>query len=203
MQNNPTTQKRVLIVHNGSPHAGRIIEICQAHGLTTDKVFWEEFKAVDIDHDLIILTGGHEIPVSDHNQQYAQEIAAIRGADVPIIGICLGFELIAKAFFCDLVCMPERETRKLKITKLVDDPVFENVGEIVGFEAHRWIVPQVSSDLIALAKSEDGIEAIKHKTKPIYGFQFHPEESREDDCGMKLFENLFTMLRMGELQPTE
>ena len=46
---------------------------------------------------------------------------------------------------------------------------------------HRDCVIKTGSKVRITAKSEDGtIEAIEHETKPIYGFQFHPERMRGD-----------------------
>jgi anthranilate/para-aminobenzoate synthase component II len=44
-----------------------------------------------------------------------------------------------------------------------------------------------------LATSKDGIEAIKHRTKPIYGVQFHPS-LLSDNEGYKTLENFLKLI---------
>ncbi len=108
----------------------------------------------------------------------------------------MGFELIAKAFGSDLKQMAKNKKCEMPISILVDDPVFAGIDKISAYENHQWKVNDISDVLITLARSQDGIEVIRHKTRPIYGFQFHPEESNYDDCGIKLFENIFTLTRI-------
>lgn len=43
------------------------------------------------------------------------------------------------------------------------------------FESHRWAVTNMHKDFEVLAESNTGIEVIKHKSKPIFATQFHPE----------------------------
>jgi len=43
------------------------------------------------------------------------------------------------------------------------------------YEGHRWAVTEAADPLIPLAYSATGIEAVRHKDKPILGLQFHPE----------------------------
>jgi len=188
-------QKRVLVVNNGSNYTEKIVEICQRHNFVVDEVNWESFKYHNLPHDILILSGGHQVTVQDHESEFSEELQLIRKSDKPTIGICLGFELIAKAFGSNLSCMPQNEKRELEVSFLVEDPVFEGIDRLVVYENHQWKVDEVSKELIPLASSKDGIEVIKHKTKPIYGFQFHPEESTENDCGIRLFENIFTLVR--------
>lgn len=194
---NPLAQKRVLIINNGSHYTERIVEICQRHNYIVDEINWESFRYHDLTHEILILSGGHQVTVQDHESEFSEELQLIRKSDKPIIGICLGFELIAKAFGSNLSCMQQNEKRELEVSFLVEDPLFEGIDKLVVYENHQWKVEKVTGSLIALASSKDGIEVIKHIHKPQYGFQFHPEESTENDCGTKLFENIFTLVRLG------
>jgi GMP synthase-like glutamine amidotransferase len=191
-------QKKVLIVNNGSRYTEKIVEICQRHNFCVDEIDWESFRAHTIPHDILILSGGHQIPVQNHETEFTYELDFIRNSEKPIIGICLGFELIAKAFGSNLACMPKNEKNELSVSIVADDPIFEGIDKLVVYENHQWKVDVVSNVLLPLATSTDGIEIIRHKTKPQYGFQFHPEESTEDNCGIKLFENIFSLLRIGQ-----
>src|ERR1035437_9317342 len=48
--------------------------------------------------DIVILTGGHGDPILWHKKSYAKEAELIKKHKGPIIGICLGFELIAHVY---------------------------------------------------------------------------------------------------------
>ncbi|MEI6144754.1 MAG: gamma-glutamyl-gamma-aminobutyrate hydrolase family protein, partial [Candidatus Berkelbacteria bacterium] len=75
-----------------------------------------------------------------------------------------------------------------------NDPIFANISNLKVYESHRWIVKKVGEDLLALAKSEDGIEVIKHKNRLIYGVQFHPEMLADDTCDQTIIKNFLTLI---------
>ena len=65
------------------------------------------------------------------------------------------------------------EKRVLKIKKLGADPILKGLPEsFLVFENHRHVVTSVSHELIPLAISRDGIEMVKHRSKPIWENQF-------------------------------
>ena len=64
---------------------------------------------------------------------------------------------------------------------------FDNKEEVFVYESHRFVVDKVSEDIEILATSNDGIEFFKHKNKPIYGLQFHPEMFVDKTQGKEIF----------------
>ena len=61
-------------------------------------------------------------------------------------------------------------------------------------EHHSWVVKELGKELEALAISRYGIEADMHRTKPIYGTQFHSEIKWRND-GYKCLENFLQMIK--------
>jgi len=97
----------------------------------------------------------------------------IREEEKPILGICSGAYLIALAFGCKLKrCL---EIGAVEMRKTAEDKLLENLPKrFEGFCLHNFAV-ELSKEFKALAKSKKCVEAFRHKTKPIYGFLFHPE----------------------------
>jgi anthranilate synthase component 2 len=124
-------------------------------------------------YDLVVLSGGHTDPVLDHEREYAEELKIVRSGEVPVIGICLGFEIIAYAFGSNLIRMKRKEHGPLAIVP--EAPLPFTLRDEPEFESHFWCVTQLGADLVPLARSKDGIEIIQHRTLPLVGFQFHPE----------------------------
>ncbi len=76
-----------------------------------------------------------------------------------------------------------------------DDPIFHDIQS--PFQATRYhslsIDPiNLPQDLTVIAQTEATIMGIKHKSLPIYGFQFHPEAYLTHD-GQQLITNFFNV----------
>ncbi len=99
----------------------------------------------------------------------------------PLLGVCLGMQAIAMHFGGKLINLPavvHGQPRQLIISD-PPDPLFREIpqGSSVGLY-HSWAVEAstLPECLEATALSDDGIlMAIRHKTLPVRGVQFHPE----------------------------
>ena len=99
----------------------------------------------------------------------------------PIIGVCKGMQAINVFFGGTLTSVENHfyteKNARHKITNLKNSfllPYFNKTIEVNSCHVEKLDV--VAKSLQVCAVSEDGtIEAIKHKTLPIYGVQFHPE----------------------------
>ena len=172
-------QKKILIVDNHSVHieelkrlfGGYEIDVCDCDDFTTEKA---------ADFDVIMLSGGSHVFAADQTKKaYEVEIDFIHNTEKPVIGICLGCQLIAKAFGgtlkkletgCHGINEIEMENRKYQV-----------------FESHNYGIDTLPNELKIIAKSVVGTEIIKHKTKEIYCFQFHPEVHPRKTDGKKIF----------------
>src|SRR6185369_3924313 len=114
--------------------------------------------------------------------------------DIPIIGICLGFELIAHLLGAKLSKLPVRRINNIKIFPVQKDVILEGMASPRVYQGHVWRVTDLPPELICLAASKDGIEIVKHKKKPIYGLQFHPEKDRHNNDGPAIFHNIVAQL---------
>lgn len=70
------------------------------------------------------------------------------------------------------------------------DPLFEGVPtQSIVWESHNDEVTVLPKDFLLLAESENcKIQAMKHKKKPFYGLQFHPEVEHTE-YGELIFKN--------------
>ena len=111
---------------------------------------------------------------------------------IPILGVCLGHQVIGQAFGSKII-----QSKKLmhgKTSKIISNKIgiLKNLPK--EFEATRYhslIIDKknLSKDLIITAETQDGIiMGIQHKKHNIHGVQFHPE-SIKTKFGMKILEN--------------
>lgn len=184
---------KILTIDNGSSYLEKLKSLVSNHSQTI-KTYSEIVLTDKNDFDLIILSGGHSFPVVGHESDFAKEINLIRTTSTPILGICLGFELIAYSYGAWLEKLDSKENKVLELYPTVEDPIFKNLDHIKVFENHRWVITKESDKLIGLAMSKDGIEIIKHKQKLIYGFQFHPEMFDDKTQGDELFANFMKIV---------
>ncbi len=141
----------------------------------------------------VILSGGTGNPYEPLN--LTSNFVALMNFNVPIMGFCLGHEIIAVSYLGRIRKLPEYHSKKESITILQpDDPIFEGVAqeEILLQKKHSYHVSELPACFINLGKSEAcPYEIIRHKEKPIYGFQSHPEVS--GDVGIQMMRNFLKM----------
>lgn len=144
----------------------------------------------------IILSGGKGNPFEPLN--LTTNFVALRNFDVPVLGLCLGHEIIAVYYRGRIKKLPEYHGRKemVTITK-PEDPIFNGLGksEVSLMKRHLYHVSELPADFESLATSDAcSNEIIRHKIHPIYGFQSHPEGSGLD--GMIMIKNFLKICKI-------
>lgn len=95
---------------------------------------------------------------------------------VPVLGLCFGHQVIAKALGADVVQMDEYEIgyRPVEITK--DSELFEGINSVeYPFNTHQDKVIDMPEELEPIAETDMSNQGFEHSEKPVYGVQFHPE----------------------------
>jgi GMP synthase-like glutamine amidotransferase len=95
---------------------------------------------------------------------------------VPVLGICFGLQYLNVAAGGTLAQLPTtRKEPAWPIEVLEDDPLFAGLTAPRVAENHRWLVERPAPGYQLVARSQDGIEALRHRELPRVGVQFHPE----------------------------
>ena len=111
-------------------------------------------------------------------------------ADFPVLGICAGHQFMARFFGGTVKPSINPEFGKVELRIVKKESLFDNVPEkSIVWESHNDEVSIIPKDFILLAESENcKIQAMKHKSKPFYGLQFHPEVEHTEH-GEQIFKN--------------
>lgn len=151
------------------------------------------------DPDAIVLTGSnYMLTKSDTRLVFAPEIDMIGKLRIPILGICFGHQLIGTAFGSQVIDLGQT-IRAVKDVRIVArDPVFEGLPETIKVsESHRQGLAKLPVGFQLLAESSTcKVEAMVNRTRPTYGFQFHPERSDEENpYGRTIIQNFLKIAR--------
>ena len=122
----------------------------------------------------IILSGG---PSSVYDAGAPRCDPAIFQLGIPVLGICYGMQLACDALGGRVGQAHAREYGRASCEVLSEETIFTGIPQYTDvWMSHGDQVDQVSDDFIALAKTPScPLAAVRHKSLPVYGLQFHPE----------------------------
>lgn len=165
---------QILLIDNNSKYKDLLLRSLVSHEVTLLSVDELDSKNLPV-HDVIILSGGQKFSVMNNPGKYHEEIKMIREVTKPVLGICMGMQIIARAYDGTLQKLSKKIEAMRQIRVRKDDILFEGKKEFLVYERHQWVMADIPPEFDILADSIDGIEIIRHKQKRLYGVQFHPE----------------------------
>jgi GMP synthase-like glutamine amidotransferase len=138
---------------------------------------------------LMIFGGSMHLDQNDEHRWLDPEKQFIRDAlerGVPILGVCLGSQLLAEAAGGRPFRMPQPEIGWYEIEITEDgarDPVVGPLAPSVElFEWHHYAAP-LPPAAVELARTPASLQAFRIEGKPAWGLQFHAEVTRESLFG--------------------
>ena len=152
-----------------------------------DEITVEEIRKLQPER--IVVSPGPGFP---KNAGISLDVIRELGADIPILGICLGHQSIGEAYGGKVIHAPELMHGKTSMIQHMGDILFDDIPN--PFEATRYhsLIVEESSlpdSLEVTAYTETGeIMGLRHKEYPVAGVQFHPE-SILTGYGMKMLQN--------------
>jgi len=135
----------------------------------------------------IILSGG---PASVYLPNAPRCDPALWQLDVPILGICYGMQLLCQALGGVVEPAPRREYGRTPCQFQLGDPLLAGLPpSSIVWMSHGDQVVRVSEEFQGLASTPQcPIAAVRHRRRPIYGLQFHPEVSHTES-GRQILRN--------------
>lgn len=93
----------------------------------------------------------------------------LKKIDKPVLGICAGMHILGLMFYGIL----RKKTEIGLIDVVFEEEFFDLKNTLECYELHNFYVE--SEEFEVFARSENCLQAVKHKQKPFYGVLFHPE----------------------------
>ena len=152
--------------------------------IRNDELTIDEIKSLNPTH--IIISPG---PGKPKDAGIIEDV--IRYVEKPILGVCLGHQAICEVFGSNIIHAPIiMHGKKDYINVDNSKTLFKGLDKkIEAARYHSLVADKVTDELIVTATSNDGlIMGVEHKTKKIYGVQFHPESVMTKD-GMQILKN--------------
>jgi GMP synthase (glutamine-hydrolysing) len=196
-----TEAQRILILDFGSQFtqliARRVREAhvyCEIHP-PRDLEWVRNFKPVGI-----ILSGG---PSSVYDKDAPTIDPGVFDLGVPVLGVCYGMQLMAHLTGGKVSPSGEREYGRAEVEVVAGDDLF--AGFAPGTKTTVWAshgdkVDLAAETFVCLAKSPNApMAAFRHRSRPLFGVQFHPEVAHTVR-GAELYHNF--LFRICGAKPT-
>ncbi len=167
----------VVILNFGGQYTHLIARRIRELNVYSEIIHYFQFSKEIIDEikpKALILSGGPSSVYSPNAPKIPDWVLELR---IPILGICYGHQLLA-TMLGGAVERGKGEYGRVEVEIVREDPLFKGWNKIeVVWMSHSDYVAKLPPDLEVLALSRDTgyIAAFRHREKPIYGVQFHPE----------------------------
>ncbi|MEI8339738.1 MAG: gamma-glutamyl-gamma-aminobutyrate hydrolase family protein [bacterium] len=181
---------RILLIDNGTTLLEKLKKLIPGEESVIKAERFQSSQAEQF--DVVILSGSSVYSLNENENNFTEELKFIRESGKSIIGICFGCELIAKTFGGTLGKLENKEKGEREIEIL--NPSLSNKQKARVYESHELVITKLPDDFEIQAESAAGPEIIKHKTLPIYGLQFHPENFVDQLEGDEVFLKILNSL---------
>ena len=189
------SEQRILIIDFGSQYtqliARRVREAhvyCEIHPPSRSVEWIRQWAPKGI-----ILSGG---PNSVYGESVPTADPALLELGTPVLGVCYGMQLLAHLSGAKVQRAARREYGRAALTVL-GGTLFGGFGE--GEETPVWMshgdhvdAPPEGYDVVARSLNSP-VAAFQHRSKPLFGVQFHPEVAHTPRGGEILANFLFTV----------
>jgi len=151
-----------------------------------DELPWDDLAALRPDN--IVISPGPGRP--EHPRDAGVSLEVLRRAEVPVLGVCLGHQDLAYVCGGTIEHAPEVMHGRLSRIRHDASTLFAGIPQdFLAVRYHSLVVGVVPPELRVTAWTPDGVVmALEHRTRPLFGVQFHPE-SVSTRHGRALLEN--------------
>jgi len=169
----------ILIIDNYDSFTYNLVHIVAEYSddykvVRNDALTVEEVR--ELNPDKILISPGPGRPA---DAGITEPLIKELGAEIPILGVCLGHQAIGEVFGGQVIHAPKLMHGKTSQISHDGESVFQNIpNNFTATRYHSLVLDpnQIPKELVVSARSDDDvIMGLRHREYPIEGIQFHPE----------------------------
>ncbi|MBS3734173.1 MAG: glutamine-hydrolyzing GMP synthase [Phycisphaerae bacterium] len=196
MSADDTQTETIVILDFGSQYARLIARRVRENGvysvLARPDVTADEIRRYNVKG--LIFTGG---PASVYADGAPRCRAEVLDLDVPVLGICYGMHVACQTLGAAIDSAPAREYGRTPLTVDQPDALLRGLPrETTVWMSHGDQVHALGDDFEPLASTPTcPVAAVRHKRRPFFGVQFHPEVTHTPHGGEIFVNFLYEICR--------
>jgi para-aminobenzoate synthetase component 2 len=185
--------KKIVMIDNYDSFTFNLVQYLQQLGGTVQTIRNDACAAADLTQfkaDMIVISPGPSDP-----ENAGISIESVRIAvryKIPLLGVCLGHQSMGVALGAKVIRAPEPKHGKTSQITHDGKTIFAGIkNPLTVTRYHSLIVSKegLPADVEISATTDDGIiMAMRHRSAPVEGVQFHPE-SVLTEAGLDLISN--------------
>lgn len=142
----------------------------------------------------IILSGG---PSSTYSQAAPKPHPLLLDMGLPVLGICYGMQAVCEQLGAKVQAATQREYGRTTLELTGDDAILAHLPRATTvWMSHGDVVTGIGDEFVTVAKTPSCPHAlVRHRKRPIYGIQFHPEVTHTPEGAQLLRNFLFDICR--------
>lgn len=164
---------------------------CDTRVVRNDAITVDDVRALN--PAAIVISPG---PCSPNEAGISVDVLRRWGAEIPMLGVCLGHQSLAAAYGGKVIRATEPVHGRTSWIRHAETPLFAGVtNPFRATRYHSLIVDRASlpEEMTVTAWTDDGVPmAVEHQQHRLYGLQFHPE-SVLTEFGHRLLANFLQL----------
>ncbi|KAF8347087.1 ADC synthase [Amanita rubescens] len=135
----------------------------------------------------------------DELEAYLAYFSAVVTKTIPIFGVCLGLQSLGTVYGAKLRRLHTVKHGQVSVVRHTGQDIFRGIGTIQAVRYHSLYIEPTSSDEIEeLAWADDDengqvLMACKHKSRPFWAVQYHPESVLTNNAGAQVMQNFWKL----------